>query len=189
MLEIFRTLLQKTYLFNWRKAIKFFRLFPATCSESSRISSMEFFSKITILFNRYLSFQKSSIIYIRLSSKYTSDSIHPSRLFFRENNTNFQVLPNGRKILYPWYNIKKKSTYILLPFSINSNSFATAFRVLVITSFSLYPLSCLWNSTRYCFTFSHNLSYSSKVSAAIMCLFVPLYHFICKNFTANDSCI
>ena len=67
-----------------------------------------FFSKITILFNRYLSFQKSSIIYIRLSSKYTSDSIHPSRLFCRENNTNFQVLPNGRKILYPWYNIKKK---------------------------------------------------------------------------------
>ena len=52
-----------------------------------------------------------------------------------------------------------KSTFILLPFSINFISFATAFHALVTTPFSLYHLRCLSDSARHCFTFSHFLHF------------------------------
>ena len=94
--------------------------------------------------------QKSSITDVWLGSKCASDSIQPS-LFLLGNN---KYLP----------------VFIF---------FATAFHALVTTSFYLYLLSCLLNSTGYCFTFSHNIT--SFVN--IFLYFI----FICKNVTANDS--
>ena len=54
---------------------------------------------------------------------------------------------------------KIKSTYILLPFSIISISFATAFHALITTFFSPNYLSCLSNNAGYCFTFSQNIPF------------------------------
>ena len=63
--------------------------------------------------------------------------------------------------------------------------FATAFYALVITSFSLYPLSCLLNSNGYCFTFSHNIPSYFKVSVD-SCQYLFLYFiFTCKNVAAK----
>ena len=60
---------------------------------------------------------------VRLVSKFASDSIHLSWLFLSENNTNLPILLKARINRYPKYNMKSKIN-LLLPFSINSRSFA-----------------------------------------------------------------
>ena len=100
--------------------------------------------------------QKSSITDVWLGSKCASDSIHPSFFFLRENNKH-------------------------LPISI----FCHCIPCIVITSFSLYPLSCLLNSNGYCFTFSHNIPSYFKVSVD-SCQYLFLYFiFTCKNVAAK----
>ena len=92
---------------------------------------------------------------VRLVSKFASDSIHLSWLFLSENNTNLPILLKARINRYPKYNMKSKIN-LLLPFSINSRSFAPAFHALLTSSSSLYLFISLSYSTGYCFTFSHN---------------------------------
>ena len=50
----------------------------------------------------------------------------------------------------------KNKIKLLLPFSVNSESFAPAFYGLFTTSFSLYPFIFLLYHTGQYFTFSHN---------------------------------
>ena len=51
---------------------------------------------------------KSSIVDVRLGSKYAPDSIHPSWLFLCKNNSNLLILLNAQIIRYPRYNMKNK---------------------------------------------------------------------------------
>ena len=53
------------------------------------------------------------------------------------------------------HNMKSKIN-LLLPFSLNSRSFATTSHAFFATSLSPYPIICLSYSTGYYFTFSHN---------------------------------
>ena len=111
-------------------------------------------------------------------------SILPSWLFLHENNTNLSVpelfSTPGKKF--------KKSTFILLPFSINSISFATVFHALVTTSFEFIKLYrirtfllyfCdgydvnLWQKK-----FSRSTAFSCRVNA-----FMEFHHFMKKEYT------
>ena len=110
-----------------------------------------FFSKIVNGFKTFFYFLFFSK---RMGSKYASDSPHPSWLFLRENNTNLPILLWVQIILFLRENMKNKIN-LLLPFSVNSRSFAPAFHPLPTAYFLLYPFICLSYSTGYCFIFSH----------------------------------
>ena len=133
-------------------------------------------------FSCYLLFSKSSIVDICLGSKYRSDSIHPLDQFCVKIIKTSLFFSTAELSSTPGTTQKRKLTYLLLPFSINSTSFATTFHEWVRTSFSLYLFCCLSNITGYCLLF--HVIFLVLPSCQHLFLYII---FICKNVTANGS--
>ena len=114
-----------------------------------------------------------------------------------------RTLPSISKITpgYLWYNMKNQIK-LLLQFSINSRYFASAFRALLTTSFSLYPfISFVYGTVLDTVLLFHitnpgglcskplppapaplnNISSACKVNGSIMSIVLSFHHFYLQN--------